>query len=64
MVEKCENCKHFKKLKHNFTRMYGFELSHCCDVLYSFGDDGWVQEVSPNDMCEMFSSLSEPDKTE
>lgn len=49
--ESCEHCKHYHKLKHNFEVGKGYVESHCCDVLLS---DGWVQEVYPWDMCEMF----------
>ena len=56
-MERCEICKHYHRLKHNFIRGTGFAESHCCDVLlhYEPDDEGWVQEVSPNDMCELFT---------
>lgn len=53
--ERCEICKWYHKLKHNFERGEGFTESHCCDVLLHISEeDGWVQEVNPNGMCEMF----------
>ena len=52
--ERCELCRNYKRLKHNFTRGKGFEESYCCDL---FGDEkgGWIQEVTPDGMCEVFS---------
>jgi len=52
-VERCELCRNYHRLKHNFTRGEGFEESHCCD-LWGNDEDGWIQEVTPNGMCEMF----------
>ena len=58
MEERCELCKHFKRLKHNFKRGKGFENSYCCDVLFNLPEDdteAWVQEVPPRGMCELFT---------
>lgn len=59
--DRCELCKYYKRLKHNFRKGEGFELSYCCDVLYHLDDNegAWVQEVTPEDMCEMFTRRAE-----
>lgn len=51
----CVNCKYYHRMKHNFEVNKGFEESHCCDVLMKGEPGGWIQEVAPNDMCEMFT---------
>lgn len=55
--ERCNNCIYFHRLKHNFQVPKGFEESHACDVLMHIddGDEGWIQEVTPDGMCEMFT---------
>lgn len=50
--ERCELCNNFARLKHNFGNGKGFQESHCCIAFVE--DHVEVQEVSPNDMCEMF----------
>ena len=50
----CAKCKYYHVLKHNFVIGKGFEKSHCCDVLLHSDGEGWVQEVEPSGMCEMF----------
>lgn len=52
MSECCANCKHWKRLKHNFVVGKGFEESHCCVV---FVDD-FILETKENGMCEMFTA--------
>ena len=55
MTDRCEDCLYFRQLKHNFTVGKGYEEAHCCiALLHIDGDDGWVQEVSKNGMCEMY----------
>ena len=63
MNERCENCKFFHKLKHNFQVGKGFEESFACNVMISIPDEngktettGWIQEVSPSDFCELFTA--------
>jgi len=59
---KCENCKFFKKLKHNFKVGVGYESSYCCDVLIKMAEDnevGWIQEVEKDSYCELFDKKSE-----
>ena len=56
--ESCEFCKYYRRLQHNFVRGEGFKESHCCDVLYHLPEDdeeAWIQEVSGDGMCEMFT---------
>ena len=50
--ERCENCKYFCRLKHNFQVGRGFEDAYACFVMMH--GKGWMQEVKPNEMCEMF----------
>ena len=57
--ERCEICKHYHKLKHNFRTGKGYEISHACTVWTDFGEGDCVQEVVPYDMCEMFSEKGE-----
>ena len=59
-MNKCENCKYFHELKHNFRRSEGFRTSSCCIALTRCeGDvdsyDSFVVEVDKDDMCEMFT---------
>ena len=49
--ERCELCKHYNRLKHNFKKGIGFEESHACTV---WVEEDYVQEVEPTSMCEMF----------
>ena len=58
-IERCQNCKYFRDLKHNFKTGQGFEKSHAC-VVWEYCDDsvGWIQQVDPDDMCEMFTSIN------
>ena len=53
MEERCELCKHYYKLEHNFRQYKGFEKGYCCTVFYP-DPGGWILEVEPNGMCEMF----------
>ena len=57
MTERCENCKWYHRLKHNFQTGEGFEESHACDLLLHMdkNSEGWIQEVEPGGMCEMFT---------
>lgn len=61
----CENCKSYRKLKHNYKVGAGYEDSYCCLVLLKLNDGvlqypdedetaAWVEEVEPDSMCEMF----------
>lgn len=57
----CEQCKHFRRLKHNFARYSGFEESFCC-VLFEYLEEPqkldcepWIQEVEKDSLCEMFT---------
>ena len=55
--ECCAKCKYYHRLKNNFKVGEGFEESHCCDVLLHLPKDeseGWVQEVTPQNRCEMY----------
>lgn len=53
MMERCTECKHFFRLKHNFVVGEGFEESHCCLLLVP--DEGaFVLEVREDDFCECF----------
>lgn len=51
----CKNCRYYHRLKHNFEVNKGFEKSFCCDVLMKGEPGGWIQEVSPDDRCKMFT---------
>ena len=51
--ERCENCKSFTRLSHNFVVGVGFQDSFCC-TLFAEDEDGFVVEVEKNDMCECF----------
>lgn len=54
---RCENCRWFHRLKHNFKVGKGFEKGYACDVLLHTEEsdgEGWIQEVVPDEMCEMF----------
>lgn len=53
--ERCEICKYYHPLKHNFQIGKGYEESYCCDVLFRQYGDGWILEVDPNGMCEMYA---------
>lgn len=57
--EKCENCKYYHVLKHNFKQYVGFEESHCCtyfrDNLEDNDVDWFIIEVKPDSMCEVFT---------
>ena len=57
-LESCKNCKHYRRLKHNFKVGDGFEDSNCC-VLFSEEAGGWIEEVKPNDCCEMITAREE-----
>ena len=53
----CFNCRYSHRLKHNYVKGKGFEESYCCDVIRYLPDNNgeyWIQEVSPNDICEMY----------
>lgn len=55
--ECCAKCRYMHRLKHNFKVSEGIEESYCCDVLLHLPEDEsevWVQETSPEDICEMF----------
>lgn len=55
--ECCAKCRYYHRLKHNFKVGVGFEESYCCDVLMHFPEEGtwvWIQEVTPQDRCEMY----------
>ena len=54
MNERCEICKYYRSLKHNFKQGEGFEQSHVC-VLYAEDQATFLVEVNPGDMCEMFT---------
>ncbi len=62
--ERCENCKYFRRLKHNFEYDVGYEESHCC-VMFYHEKNGFILEVTPDGMCEMFTTKNgdvKPDK--
>jgi hypothetical protein len=68
LEERCENCEHFHRLKHNFEAGTGFEESNCCDILLHLPDSTddikpWVQEVSRLGMCEMFTEVKQDKPT-
>ena len=56
--ERCENCESFRRLKHNFTVGAGHEDSYCC-TLFVEEKDGFILEVSKNDLCECFLRRTE-----
>lgn len=60
--EKCENCEHCYRLKHNFKVGVGYEDSYCCVVLFRIIEEPdkidippFVVEVTLDSKCEMFS---------
>ena len=58
--EKCNNCKFFHNLKHNFEVGKGYENSSCCVLFTKDSKDGdeydsFVVEVTPDSICEMFA---------
>ena len=54
--EYCEKCLYLTRLKHNFKQGEGFENSFCCLALLDYpGSNGWVQEVTTQDRCELFT---------
>ena len=57
-TERCENCEHYIRLKHNFKQGVGHEESHAC-VIFAKDKDAFIVEVTPNDMCEMFTEKKE-----
>lgn len=61
MSDRCKNCKYFHRLKYDFIPEIGFAESYACDVMLHVEDskDGWIQEVVPDDMCEMFEVKDE-----
>ena len=60
---RCQNCEFYHRLKHNFQTGIGFLESHACDVLLHPDEDGegWIQEVDPIGMCEMFTEKGAKD---
>ena len=60
--DRCELCKYYRGLHHNFVKGKGFEESHCC-ILFSTEKDAFVLEVEPQGICEMFTEFTtgEPD---
>lgn len=60
VVTRCEKCKYYRPLRHNFVVGKGYEESHCCVVLLAEAEreknecEPWVQEVESEDRCEMF----------
>lgn len=53
-MERCKDCRYFRKLKHHFRVGQGFEHSFCCVALADV-EEGDVIEVTENGMCEMFT---------
>lgn len=53
MEDRCIECKHFFRLKHNFVVGKGFEESHCC-LLFVPDEGAFVLEVQKDDICECF----------
>lgn len=49
--ECCANCVSYRELKHNFKVGIGYEIANCCTALEK---DGFVLQVTPHGMCEMF----------
>ena len=55
--EKCENCKYFHRLMHNFKLGSGFERSFACDELFHREGikEPFLQEVKdPERKCKMY----------
>lgn len=61
--ECCGRCMFIHRMKHNLEKGKGFQESYACDVLMhrDDGEDGWIQEVTPQGMCEMFKEKFEYD---
>lgn len=57
MNEQCSECRFYHRLKHNFELGKGFEESHCCTVWIELEPilDSWVQEITADDICELFT---------
>ena len=60
MPERCANCKYFHKLKHNFAKGKGFQITSCCIILTQIGEDcdnydSFVIEVNEDSKCEMYT---------
>ncbi len=56
-MERCETCKYYRRLKHNFKHGKGFDESYAC-VIYVNDRDAFVLEVNADDMCEMYSKAN------
>lgn len=54
-IERCENCAYYALLEHNFKKGTGFEKSHCCVHFVCTERKGYVIEVSPDALCEVFA---------
>ena len=58
--ERCENCKYFSELAHNFEFGEGFDHSFCCTL---FANENYVVEVAPDSMCEEFTAKGKEAET-
>lgn len=57
----CGKCIYCVKLKHNFEKGSGFEISSCC-IYFSKIKDGLVIEVNPdNSYCELEKEVDNGD---
>lgn len=56
-MERCETCKYYRRLKHNFKHGKGFDESYAC-VVFVNDPHAFVLEVNANDMCEMYSEVN------
>lgn len=56
-MERCETCKYYRRLKHNFKHGKGFDESYAC-VIYVNDRDAFVLEVNADDVCEMYSEAN------
>ena len=61
MEPRCQDCKFFRKLKHNFVQYKGHEESYCCVAFeYCLEDgeskyDSFILEVGLEGCCELFN---------
>ena len=63
MESKCENCRYFHMLKHNFEVGKGYEISSCCIALTRVCEnpsmyEAFVVEVDKDSECELFEESS------
>lgn len=65
MVEICENCKFYRDLKidKHDPKLTLYEERKCCIMLAVTEPDGFVLEVEPDSVCEVFSNKVDKDKS-